>query len=157
MSEETMATILSADCERVDVNFSAGDTNLKQALPVCSVQCPTKSQAPEDIGILKPASPPECSHVVANQFGIDARCSDDEEETELVKRATSAQTSHASPVGDSMQDDDTDLKLVRVAGPTSDRNCTASAGGLQQSKTSVMCKIKSFLNIPPLMTTFVNV
>ena len=111
------------------------------------MQCPTKSQAPEDIGILKHASPPESSHVVANQFGIDVRCSDDEEQTELMKPATSGQTSRASPVDDSMQDDDTDLKLVRVAGPTGDRNYTASAGGLQQSKTSVICKIKSLFNI----------
>ncbi len=148
MSEKAMATILSADCERGDVNFSAADTNLKEALGACSVQCPTKSQAPEDIGILTPASPPESSHVVANQFGIDVRCSDDEKETELMKRATSGQTSNAIPVGDSMQDDDTDLQLVRVAGPTGASNCTACAGGLQQSKTSVMCKIKSFFNIP---------
>ena len=150
MSEEAMATMLSADCERGDVNLSEAETNLKQPSGGCPVQCPTESHAPEITVILKPASPPESSHVVtsstgANQFGIDVRCSDDEEETELMKPSTSGQT---SPVGDSVQDEDTDLKVVRVADPTAGPNCTASAGGLQRSKTSFVGKIKSLFNIP---------
>ena len=153
MSEDTMATMLSADCERGDVTSSAAETNLKQPSGACSMQYPTESQRADDTDILKPVSPPESSRVVAscaaaNQFGIEVRYSDDEEETELMKPATSGQTSHASPVGDSAQDEDTDLKLVRVAGPTGDPNCTASAGGLRQGKTSVFGKIKSFFNIP---------
>ena len=150
MSEEAMATMLCADCERGDVNLSEAETNLKQPSGGCSMQCPTESHAPEITGILKPASPTESSHVVtsstgANQFAIDVRCSDDEEETELMKPSTSAQT---SPVGESVQDEDTDLKVARVADPTGDPNCTASAGGLQRSKTSCVGKIKSLFNIP---------
>ena len=113
MSEDAMAMMLSADCVRGHVNISATETNLKQPSGACRMQYPTEARRAEDTRIIKHVS--EISHVVtscdaANKFGIDVRCSDDDDETGLLKPASS---SHASPVGDSAQDEDIDVKLVR--------------------------------------------